>query len=119
MKRNYLAESGLGFQYGDTPLKAITGLLDIQRREFKGRSVTVNVYDTTDVPLGARIYTDTGTSQKSWTLTGRTNGPETGTLLPMFSLLDEDTADYWFTGEPEHVIVNEAYFNRVQQKLKP
>ena len=118
MKRNYLAESGLGFQYGDTPLKAITGLLEIHRRDFKGRSGTINVYDTTDVPLGARVYTESSTGQKVWSLTGRTNGPETGVILPLLSLLDQETADYWFTGEPEHVVVNEAYFNRVQQKLK-
>lgn len=118
MKRSYLAESYMGFQYGDTPLKAITGLLDIHKRDFKGRSATINVHDATDVPLGALVYTESSTSKKVWSLKGRTSGPETGVIPLMFSLLDEETADYWFTGEPEHVVVNEEYFNRVQQKLK-
>ena len=118
MKRNYLAESCMGFQYADTPLAAITGLINIHKRDFKGASATINVYDTTDVPLDARVYTDSGTGQKCWSLTDQSNVTETGVISSVLSLLDEDTAYYWFSGEPEYVIVNEDYFNRVQQKLK-
>lgn len=114
MKRNYLAESSVGFQYGGTPLEAITGLLNRHKLDYKGMSFTITVYDTTDVPLGARTFTELTSNRKVWT-----KDNERGFLVQIMSLLDEETADYMFDGHyhAEHIIMDKDYFERVQKKL--
>jgi hypothetical protein len=89
-KRNYMAESAFGYQYADTQLAAITGLLNIHRRDWNGRLATINVYDTTDVPDGGRVFTDSSTGKKMWT--DPESGKCGGEVMHLFTL-HKDNAD--------------------------
>jgi hypothetical protein len=118
-KRNYMAESSFGYQYADTPLAAITGLLNIHKRDWKGRTTTINVYDTTDVPKNGRVFTNSSTGEKMWSDSsfGALAG-KTGKVMHLFTLLDDDSAEFMFGKDLEHVTVNREYFERISERLR-